>query len=77
MDQATISSQAQAFVKEGDGLTRGHLPLNGFTDHKVIRDTRFRIMEALRMAGLQQSQAAREVVAQFHPRPHLAIHGLF
>ena len=78
LDHATVSSQAQSFIPrlEGDELTRGHIPMNGFTDQKVIRDTRFRIVEALRMAGLSSTQAARDVVQQMIPRPHLAIHGI-
>lgn len=56
--------------------TRGHLPLNGFTDQRVIRDTRFRLAEALRLAGVANSSAAKEIVQRFHQRPHLAIHGI-
>jgi hypothetical protein len=70
-----VSSQGQSYLK-GEEETRGHMPLNGFTDQRVIRDTRFRITEALRMAGLQHSQAAKEIIQQYHPRPHLAIHGI-
>lgn len=76
LDHATVSSQAHSFMPTEDELTRGHMPLNGFTDQRVIRDTRFRIVEALRMAGLAHTQAARDVVQQLHPRPHLAIHGI-
>ena len=47
-----------------------------FTDGKVIQDSRFRLAEALRRCGVAGSEAARAVVAQFHPRPQLAIHGL-
>jgi hypothetical protein len=77
-DHATTSSTAQSYIPrdENDELTRGHLPLNGFTDHRVIRDTRFRLVEALRMANLMNTQAAAEVIQRYHPRPHLAIHGI-
>jgi hypothetical protein len=77
-DHATTSSTAQSYIPrdEVDELTRGHLPLNGFTDHRVIRDTRFRLVEALRMANLMNTQAAAEIVQRYHPRPHLAIHGI-
>jgi hypothetical protein len=80
---ATISSLAQEYTPENFEAThdlqkeRGHVPLLGFSDVKIIRDTRFRLVEALRMAGVQHSQAAKEVVARYHPRPHLAIHGIF
>ncbi len=79
-DQATMSTIQGQYLPIPDDINlakqRGHIPLLGFTDHKIIRDTRFRIMEALRMAGLQNTQAAKDVVQQYHPRPHLAIHGI-
>ena len=59
-----------------DELTRGHLPMNGFTDNKVIKDARFRLAAALRSAGVINTVAARTAIAQFHPQPHLAIHGI-
>lgn len=52
------------------------MPLNGFTDGRVIQDSRFRLAEALHRAGVAGSQAAQAAVGQFFTRPHLAIHGL-
>jgi hypothetical protein len=48
----------------------------GFADQKIIKDSRFRLITALRSAGVIQSEAARAAIAQFNPRPHLAIHGI-
>lgn len=76
LDHITASAKGHEYVASGDPLYRGHLPLNGFTDGKVIQDSRFRLAEALRRCGVAGSEAARAVVAQFHPRPQLAIHGL-
>lgn len=79
-DQLTFCTQQGQYLPIPDEANlakqRGHMPLLGFTDQKVVRDTRFRIMEALRMAGLQHTQAAKDIVQQYHPRPHLAIHGI-
>lgn len=75
LDHVTAAVKGQEYVK-GEELTRGHLPLNGFADGNIIKDTRFRLAEALRRAGVMQSDAARQAVAAFHPRPHLAIHGI-
>ena len=41
------SVKAHEYVR-GDVFTRGHMPLNGFTDGKVISDARFRLATALR-----------------------------
>ena len=43
---------------------------------QVIHDARFRLATALREAGVHRSEAAMRAVQSFHPRPHLAIHGL-
>lgn len=75
LDHITASAKAHEYIAPEEG-TRGHLPLNGFTDGRVIQDTRFRIAEALRQGGVAGSRAAREVVARLYPRPHLAIHGI-
>ncbi len=75
LDHVTASVKAHQYIETAEG-TRGHLPLNGFTDQKVIRDTRFRLAEAFRLAGIANSTAAKEMVQRFHPRPHLAIHGI-
>lgn len=75
LDHITISAKAHEYIKQ-DEEGRGHLPLNGFADGKIIRDARFRLAEALRSVGLQNSRAAQEAVNKFHPRPHLAIHGI-
>lgn len=78
LDHVTASAKAQEYVPigEDDRLTRGHMPLNSFNDHQIVRDARFRLTEALARAGVQHSDAARHAVAQMNPRPHLAIHGL-
>jgi hypothetical protein len=75
-DQATASTVGHQFVENEEEATRGHIPLYGFADQRIIRDTRFRLAEALRSAGLAQSSAARDLVQRMNPRPHLAIHGL-
>lgn len=78
LDHVTASAKAQEYIpiEEKDRLGRGHLPLNSFHDHNIVRDARFRLAEALAHAGLQHSDAARQAVAAMNPRPHLAIHGL-
>lgn len=78
LDHVTASAKAQEYVpiSEDDRLTRGHLPLNSFNDHQIVRDARFRLSEALARAGIQHSDAARYAVTKMNPRPHLAIHGL-
>eukprot|EP01039_Chlorochromonas_danica_P003981 gene3980-4355_t len=75
LDQATISSKAQEYTPM-EAPTRGHFPLQGFVDAKIVKDARFRLVEALRIANIHNSSAARDAVLQFCPRPHLAIHGL-
>lgn len=75
LDHVTASAKAHEYFK-GEDLTRGHIPMNGFTDAKVITDSRFRLAAALRSAGIQHSEAARVAVANFCPRPQLAIHGI-
>lgn len=78
LDHVTASAKAQEYIPIGeeDRLTRGHMPLNSFNDHQIVRDARFRLSEALSRAGVQYSDAARVAVASMNPRPHLAIHGL-
>ena len=56
--------------------TRGHIPLFGFTDKNVVKDARFKLISALRSAGVQNSEHAMRAIASINPRPHLAIHGL-
>lgn len=75
LDQATTSSKAQEYIVP-DAPMRGHFPMQGFGDQKIIKDARFRLVEALRMAGIQHSSAARDAVQQYCQRPHLAIHGI-
>lgn len=55
---------------------RGFMKNTGFDDKKIIKDARFRLAAALRDAGVAQSKIAKGVVQAFHPRPHLAIHGV-
>jgi hypothetical protein len=76
LDHITASAKAHEYVAPEEPGVRGHLPLNGFTDGRVVQDTRFRLAEALRRCGVAGSQAAKNVVAQYYSRPHLAIHGL-
>jgi hypothetical protein len=75
LDQATTGSKGHEYIAV-EAPARGHFPLQGFADQKVIKDARFRLVEALRMANLQHSTAARDAVLHFCPRPHLAIHGI-
>jgi hypothetical protein len=76
LDHITASAKGHEYIACDDPQYRGHLPLNGFTDGRVIQDSRFRLAEALRRCGVAGSEAARSAVAKFYPRPHLAIHGL-
>ena len=77
LDHVTASVKGHQYITSSvHDLTRGHLPLNGFADQNIIRDARFRLAEALHRAGIAQSLAAKHVVQQFNPRPHLAIHGI-
>lgn len=75
LDHITAAAKAHEYYAP-DEQSRGHLPLNGFTDGRVIQDSRFRLAEALHRSGVAGSLAARQVVAQNYARPHLAIHGL-
>jgi hypothetical protein len=75
LDHITASAKAHEYVA-AEMQSRGHLAMNGFTDGKVIQDSRFRLAEALHRCGIAHSDAARSAVAQFYPRPHLAIHGI-
>jgi hypothetical protein len=80
LDHVTASVLAHQYVpleEDALALARGHMNLNGFTDQKTIKDSRFRLVAALRDAGLQHSAAAKEAVQRMFPRPHLAIHGIF
>jgi hypothetical protein len=76
VNQKTASVIAQEYIKSEEELTRGHLPLNSFSDHAIVRDARFRLAEALARANVQHTDAARDAVLRLNPRPHLAIHGL-
>jgi hypothetical protein len=51
-------------------------PLHGFEDNKIVSDIRFKLVTALREAGVHNTESARQVIQQYHPRPHLAIHGI-
>lgn len=75
LEHMTAAALAQKYEKP-EPLGRGQLPLLGLTDQRVIGDARFRLAAALRQAGVQGTDAARQIVASFHPRPHLAIHGI-
>jgi hypothetical protein len=72
----TASAKGHEYQPALEEEGRGHLPLNGFTDTKVISDARFRLAAALRQAGVQHTDAARHAVAAMYPRPQLSIHGL-
>ncbi len=67
LDHITASVQSHTYVK-GDELTRGHIPLNGFTDVKVFRDAKFRLGLALRQAGIHHTNAARDAIANITHR---------
>ena len=75
LDHVTVAAQYAMYMK-GEDMTRGHLPLLGFADKKVISDARFKLISALRSAGVGQSDYAKVAVDRINPRPHLAIHGL-
>ncbi|KAJ1387175.1 hypothetical protein B484DRAFT_459876 [Ochromonadaceae sp. CCMP2298] len=78
LDHVTASAKGHAYTAPDPAwASRGHLALNGFTDGKVISDSRFRLAEALRACGVSNSSAAQAAVARNFARPHLAIHGLF
>jgi hypothetical protein len=79
LDHITASVKAQEYCPiDGDhpSQSRGHMPMHGFADQRIIRDSRLRLATALRAAGLIHSQAARAAIARFHPKPQLAIHGI-
>lgn len=56
---AAVAAQAYVQVEEGG---RGFLPLNGFTDGKIVSDPRFRLVSALREAGIMHTDAARQII---------------
>ncbi len=74
LDHVTAAVKNQEYIKVD--YTRGFLPLNGFTDNRIIKDARFRLASALREMGVIHSEAGRQAIQNFHPRPHLAIHGI-
>ena len=76
LEHVTAAVKAQEW-QQPEELSRGFMSLNGFGDRKIIQDARFRLAEALREAGIAQSKVAASVVKEFHPRPHLSIHGIF
>ena len=51
-------------------------PLHGFEDNKIVSDIRFKLVSALREAGVHNTPHAQHIIQQYHPRPHLAIHGI-
>jgi len=73
LDHVTVAVKTQEY--HAPNYTRGYMPMNGFANQEIIRDARHRLATALRAAGVQHTQAARDIVARFHPRPHLAVHG--
>lgn len=75
LDHVTVAALSSMYHK-GEELTRGHIPMMGFTDKAVVKDTRFKLISALRNAGVAHSEHARLAVARINPQPHLAIHGL-
>ena len=76
LDELTAAAKGHEYFKSDELDYRGHLPMNGFTDQKIIRDTRLKLANALRAAGIIHTDAAREVINRFHPRPELQIHGI-
>mmetsp|Transcript_1565 Transcript_1565/g.2187 ORF Transcript_1565/g.2187 Transcript_1565/m.2187 type:complete len:658 (+) Transcript_1565:66-2039(+) len=79
LDHVTASVRGHEYIPllpDDLSLARGHIGMNGFTDQKTISDSRFRLVSALREAGLQQSAAAQQAVQRLFPRPQLAIHGI-
>ena len=54
------------FIYQGEDYTRGHFPLNGFSDGKVVSDARFRLASALR-------QVCAELNYQHNGYFHLAV----
>lgn len=75
LDYITIAALNSMYQK-GEDLTRGHIPMMGFTDKEIIKDSRFKLITALRNAGVVQSEYARAAIAKINPMPHLAIHGI-
>lgn len=76
LDHITASAKAHEYNAPLSPGARGHIPMNGFHNDRIVKDVRFRLAEALRKCGVHNSQAAKDAVARFHPRPQLAIHGL-
>ena len=72
LDHVTVAVKSQEY--HAPNYSRGYMPMNGFANQEIIRDARHRLATALRAAGVQHSEAARHAVAQFFPRPHLAVH---
>ena len=75
LDHTTQAVEASVYHGAID-YTRGHIPLYGFADKNIIKDTRFKLICALRTAGLANSSYAKSVMEKINPKPHLAIHGL-
>jgi len=72
LDHITVAVKTQEY--HAPNYSRGYMPMNGFASQEIIRDCRHKLATALRAAGVQHTQAAREAIARFHPRPHLQIH---
>jgi len=77
LDHVTAAAHAHEYLG-GQEQFRGFMRPTGFTDNKIVADARFRLAAALRSAapGLIHTGPARMAIAQFHPRPHLAVHGI-
>lgn len=77
LDHVTAAAHAHEYLG-GQEQFRGFMRPTGFTDNKIVADARFRLAAALRSAapGLIHTGPARLAIAQFHPRPHLAVHGI-
>ena len=74
LDHVTASILNSQYHREDFG--RGFGPMNGYTDSATIADSRFRLTEALRAAGVIGSQYSAQVVRDMFPRQHLAVHGI-
>jgi hypothetical protein len=74
LDHVTANILNSQYHREDFG--RGFGPMNGYTDSATIADSRFRLTEALRSAGVIGSKYGGQVVQSLFPRPHLAVHGI-
>ncbi|KAK9819857.1 hypothetical protein WJX72_003360 [[Myrmecia] bisecta] len=67
VDPARVLAPTQASSASPAKTESVFLPINGFTTQDVLKDQRFKVLEALRKQGMENSEYARHVIATAKP----------